>query len=142
MEGTLHKTEQGWVVKYFDTDKSHDVMYCGESLPVHPHEKVDEDAEGREVEYKIVYFWETELEEAFKVAELFKPIRHKKINLEEVPKSYLAISNQPPNSITLSLDREEPIIVIDEVGFKYKGELIEDAGEIYKLFKEFLKKSI
>ena len=36
---------------------------------------------------------------------------------------------------------EPPIIVIDEKGFQYKGELIEDAGEIYKLFKEFLQNS-
>jgi hypothetical protein len=36
MKGTLHKTEQGWMVRYFDTEKSYDVMYCGESLPLHP----------------------------------------------------------------------------------------------------------
>jgi len=36
MKGKLHKTEQGWVVKYFDPNKSHDIMYCGESLPLHP----------------------------------------------------------------------------------------------------------
>jgi hypothetical protein len=36
---------------------------------------------------------------------------------------------------------DEPIIVITEDGFKYKGELIEDGGEIYKLLKEFLQKS-
>ena len=35
--------------------------------------------------------------------------------------------------------KNEPVIVIDEVGFKYKGELIEDKGEVYRLFKEFLK---
>ena len=47
----------------------------------------------------------------------------------------------PPNLFILSLNREEPIIIIDEEGFKYKGELIEDGGEIYKLLKEFLQKS-
>lgn len=52
----------------------------------------------------------------------------------------LSISDvaQQPNSFILSLENK-PIIVIDEVGFKYKGELIEDAGEVYRLFKEFLK---
>lgn len=43
-----------------------------------------------------------------------------------------------PNSITFRLG-EEDIIVIDEKGFHYKGELIEDAGEVYNLFKQFLK---
>ena len=36
MKGILHKTEQGWVVRYFDTEKAYDVMYCEESLPLHP----------------------------------------------------------------------------------------------------------
>ena len=48
----------------------------------------------------------------------------------------------PPNLFILSLNREEPIIIIDEEGFKYKGELIKDSGEIYKLFKEFLQTSL
>jgi hypothetical protein len=45
-----------------------------------------------------------------------------------------------PNKFIFCLKNEE-VIVIDEVGFKYKGELIEDKGEVYKLFKEFLKQS-
>ena len=45
------------------------------------------------------------------------------------------------NSYTFNCIKNEPIIVITEDGFKYKGELIEDAGEIYKLFKEFLIQS-
>jgi len=36
MKGILHKTEQGWVVRYFDTEKAYDVMYCEELLPLHP----------------------------------------------------------------------------------------------------------
>jgi len=44
----------------------------------------------------------------------------------------------PPNSFVFKLKQEE-IIRIDEKGFYYKGELIEDAGEVYKLFKEFLQ---
>jgi len=49
------------------------------------------------------------------------------------------ISDNTPNTISFCLKNNEPIIVIDEVGFKYKGELIEDSGEVYKLFKEYLK---
>ena len=51
------------------------------------------------------------------------------------------IASLPPNSFTFSLKDNEPIIVINEEGFKYKGELIEDAGEVYRLFKEFLTKA-
>ncbi len=47
--------------------------------------------------------------------------------------------NPPSNSIILCLESNKPIIVIDEIGFKYKGVLIEDAGDVYKLFKEFLR---
>jgi hypothetical protein len=36
VKGTLTKTEQGWTIRYFDTGKAHDIMYCGESLPLHP----------------------------------------------------------------------------------------------------------
>ena len=47
--------------------------------------------------------------------------------------------NLPPNSFIFKLKQDEPpIIIIDEKGFQYKGELIEDGGEVYKLFKEFL----
>ena len=58
--------------------------------------------------------------------------------------SQLKISDSciPPESFTLSLDREEPpVIVIDKEGFKYKGELVEDKGEIYQLFKNYLTSS-
>lgn len=46
----------------------------------------------------------------------------------------------PENSFTFLL-KNEPIIIIDEKGFKYNGELIQDSGEIYELFKKFLKSS-
>ncbi len=42
------------------------------------------------------------------------------------------------NSFTLTIN-DKPIIVITENEFKYKGELIEDGGEIYKLFKNYLE---
>ena len=47
--------------------------------------------------------------------------------------------NTAANSFIFKLNNmEEPIIVINETGFLYKGELIEDAGEVYRLFKEFI----
>jgi hypothetical protein len=171
MKGTLHKTIKGeWVVRVVseETPKCDTIVEHGKQYPLHPYDKVDDDDEGGEVEFKIVYFWETgmEMEQAFKVAELFKPVRPKKINLEEMPKEeweevrnpaykHFNIDLEYPeltlkgevhslsalpqtNSITFSLKNNEPVIVMDEVGFRYKGELIEDAGEIYKLFKEYL----
>ena len=46
------------------------------------------------------------------------------------------------NSYTFSgIKTDEPIIVITEDGFIYKGELIEDKGEIYQLFKNYLTSS-
>lgn len=42
-----------------------------------------------------------------------------------------------PNSFTFNLNGQQ-IIVINENGFTYNGKLIEDAGEVYRLFKEFL----
>jgi hypothetical protein len=53
------------------------------------------------------------------------------------------INSEPqPNTITFNLKNNEPVIVLDEVGFKYKGELIEDAGEIYELFKDYIRGSV
>jgi hypothetical protein len=46
--------------------------------------------------------------------------------------------DQAINSFAFIL-KSDTIILIDETGFKYKGELIEDSGEVYKLFKEFLQ---
>ncbi len=69
--------------------------------------------------------------------------------VEDISKHYETVtftstlgSELQPNTITFSLKNNEPVIVLDEVGFKYKGELIEDAGEIYKLFKEFIENRI
>lgn len=48
--------------------------------------------------------------------------------------------NTAANSFIFKLNNvEEPVIVINETGFLYKGELIEDAGEVYRLFKEFIQ---
>lgn len=45
------------------------------------------------------------------------------------------------NSFTF-MQEGKPIIVIDSKGFNYKGELIEDAGEVYNLFKSFFQQSL
>ena len=47
------------------------------------------------------------------------------------------ISPLPENEIHLRI-KDEPIIVMNDKGFSYKGQLIEDAGEVYRLFKQFL----
>ena len=50
----------------------------------------------------------------------------------------LKVHNENTEStITFSIGNE-PIIKISKEGFKYKDEFIEDAGEIYNMFKEFL----
>ena len=62
MKGTLDRTLKGWVVKYFDFDKSRDIMYCGESLPLHPEDvslsiaysDYSTDWIGKEVEFEII----------------------------------------------------------------------------------------
>ena len=64
--------------------------------------------------------------------------------IEEEKKRLAELSKETtPDSFTFYLDREKPpIIVIDKEGFKYKGELVEDKGEIYKLFKNYLTSSL
>ena len=42
-----------------------------------------------------------------------------------------------PNTIVLSIDGEE-IIKVDEEGFHYKGNLVENDKEIYHNFKEWV----
>jgi hypothetical protein len=49
----------------------------------------------------------------------------------------LSIVQKPINSIMFNIN-DECIITIDDTGFKYKDQLIEDGGEVYRLFKEFL----
>ena len=47
MKGKLIKTETDWVVRLFDTEKAHDVMYCGAEWPLHPDdvEQIQRDSE-------------------------------------------------------------------------------------------------
>ena len=74
MKGKLTKLYSGWVVTYMEYFDSKILPYRGNiSIPVHPYEKVDEDAEGSEVEFEIEDFWETGLEQVYKVAKLIKP---------------------------------------------------------------------
>jgi hypothetical protein len=74
MKGKLTKLYSGWVVTYVEDFDSKILPYSGSvSIPVHPYDKIDDDDEGGEVEFKIVYFWETGLEQVYKVAKLTKP---------------------------------------------------------------------
>ena len=70
MKGTLHKTEQGWVVKHpVATNFQHTYYH------INPyHEKSYFLDEGSEVEFEIEDFWETGMEEVFKVAKLVKSL--------------------------------------------------------------------
>ena len=56
MKGTLRRTPKEWVVRYFDTAKAHDIMYCGESLPIHPENAIPVviDMDNMEIEFEIV----------------------------------------------------------------------------------------
>jgi hypothetical protein len=75
MKGTLQKKEQGWVVRYFDSEKVYDIMYCGEWVPLHQEtfdpttkQPIIPLVDGKKVEFEIEDFWETGLEQVYKVA--------------------------------------------------------------------------
>jgi hypothetical protein len=73
MKGTLHKTETGWQVSHATYDMTTERWTAGK-FPVHPYDAIyclDGD-DGKSVEFEIIDFWETGLEEVFKVAELVK----------------------------------------------------------------------
>ena len=61
MKGTLHKTETGWIIEYYDGE-GHLGHHIGQRkkylLPIHPdyvkYYFLDEDAEGGEVEFEII----------------------------------------------------------------------------------------
>ena len=77
MKGILKNTDKGWVVRYFDIEKAHDIMYCGESLPLY-QETFDIDkkqpivplVDHKEVEFEFKYHWEQGMEEWVKSAKL------------------------------------------------------------------------
>jgi len=52
----------------------------------------------------------------------------------------LSIIQKPINNIIFTINGES-IITIDEEGFKYKDQLIEDGGEVYRIFKELLMRA-
>lgn len=144
MKGILHKKINGsWVVIQVseETPQCDTITEHGLEYPLNPtYEKyyfLDYDAEGGEVEFELEKYYNSEQDKYLDYARLIR----RKNDYTLVAGRELSISDevQEPNSFIFSLDREKPIIVIDEVGFKYKGELIEDAGEIYNLFKEYLK---
>lgn len=85
MKGKLIKTETDWVVRLFDTEKAHDVMYCGAEWPLHPYDvhQIDEDSkrfdniEARiaaypDVDFLIETFWEHGMEDPIPVAKLIE----------------------------------------------------------------------
>jgi hypothetical protein len=50
------------------------------------------------------------------------------------------IKDHSPNSFIFKLNSDEdPVIVIDQKGFWFKGDLIEDSGEVYRLFRQFIE---
>ena len=142
MKGTLHKTETGWQVSHATYDMTLNRWTAGK-FPVHPdyikYYFLDEDAEGSEVEFEIVKeYINNHSNEVQSYAKLTKP----DLTLKNNETNSLKINLEPqPNSISF-LIKDEPIIVVDEMGFKYKGELIEDSGEIYKLFKDFVRDKV
>ena len=142
MKGTLHKTETGWQVSHATYDITLNRWTAGK-FPVHPdyikYYFLDEDAEGSEVEFEIVKeYTNNHSNEVQSYAKLIKP----ELYVMDNPYTSDITLKSPPNSIVFTIKNGEPIIVLDEVGFKYEGELIEDAGEIYKLFKDFVRGSV
>jgi hypothetical protein len=149
MKGKLYKTEQGWVVRYRETTP---LSITTETLPVHPdyvkYYFLDEDAEGGEVEFEIVRHCKKHNSDPSKNSVCTLDCGYEEVSYSKLIKPELYVMDNPckdisitslqPHSIVFTIKNGEPVIVLDEVGFKYKGELIEDAGEVYKLFKEFL----
>jgi hypothetical protein len=73
MKGTLKHTTTGWIVKYFNTAEAYDVMYCGDSLPLHPDDldsEVIRWLDKKEVEFEIKYYWDGIMEQPIEVAKL------------------------------------------------------------------------
>jgi len=85
MKGKLIKTETDWVVRLFDTEKAHDVMYCGAEWPLHPYDchQIEADSERfdnieariaayPDVDFLIETFWEHGMEDPIPVAKLIE----------------------------------------------------------------------
>ena len=85
MKGKLIKTETDWVVKLFDTEKAHDVMYCGAEWPLHPYDCHQIEADSKrfdnieariaaypDVDFLIETFWEHGMEDPIPVAKLIE----------------------------------------------------------------------
>lgn len=73
MKGTLHKTKQGWVVRYNQRTWQDPSAEDGE-LPLHPYQdpnyEFGRDMDGEEVEFYVEEFWETGITAPFNVAKL------------------------------------------------------------------------
>ena len=58
----------------------------------------------------------------------------------EIPCEFTALGVEtPPNTITFNTSATNEIARFTEEGFYYKGEFIEDAGEVHRLMKATLK---
>lgn len=77
MKGILKNTDEGWVVIYFDIEKAHDIMYCGESSPLY-QETFDIDkkqpivslVDHKEVEFEFKYHWEEGMKKWLKASKI------------------------------------------------------------------------
>lgn len=57
----------------------------------------------------------------------------------ELPSTQLELKNEvAPNTITFNTSETQEIAKFTEEGFYYKGEFIDDAGEVHRLMKEVL----
>jgi hypothetical protein len=58
----------------------------------------------------------------------------------ELPSTQLELKNEvAPNTITFNTSETQEIAKFTEEGFYYKGEFIDDAGEVHRLLKEVLE---
>ena len=131
MKGKLTKLYSGWVVTYMEDFDSKILPYRGSiSIPIHPYlEKyyfLDEDAEGSEVEFEIEDFWETGLEQVYKVAKLIKPKEPKQETLEEAAKKYATNHGM---MAYISAEKEESFIE----GAKWQEERMYSEEEVFKI---------
>jgi len=135
MKGYLYKKTQpsGWYIAF-----THDDFGFHETeLPLHPDDVNDDLVYGEQVEFEAVrdyvdYQNVPGIKEYAKLITQGEPI--------DIPDNYvlkIAQNQNQDNSIIFKIKGEE-MIVMNENGFSYKGKVINDAGEVNNLFKEFL----
>ena len=94
MKGTVHKTDNGWEIRYMKDFDSKILPYIGKvSIPL-LNQSIMDLKEGNEVEFEIEDFWETGLEQSYKIAKIIIP--SKKETLEEAAERiYREYPNNP-----------------------------------------------